>query len=763
MDTTEVFEPEAPPVAPEPEDLIPEELTKDVLAMVERYCRPEQSVRLGQMAFWRKLENYWNGRQFLFYDSVARDYRDARDSVDDPEAQSDPFTYAKHVNIYKAHGESWIAALSAGLPYVRFFPDNADSPEDNSTAKAFTNLSKLIQQHNRAERLFMKALYTLFNCGVVFAYNDNRSANEFGTIKVPQYEQGERTKRTTVCPSCGHMFGETEVQPGEPPPQPTQCPQCMQPVEPDFEDIPEPYEEVTGYEDKPKSREIIEVYSPLYVQIPHWVTKLRSTPYLRLDTEEPIAMVYEAYPEFASKISESYDSESRQRWARTNRQYRGQEVEGLVTRSRMWLRPWAYNILGLADNAEKIESLKQQFPDGLYVVIINDNLIVEVLNDNLDDHWTATESPFGEHLHGEPSGSQLIPVQDMVNELMNLTLENIEFSIPETFADPAVLDFDTYKNSEARPGMVYPAKAPSGQNLSSGFHEIKTATLSQEVANFANRLDQAGQFVLGTYPTIYGGSLEGGSGTAREYELSRQQALQRLSTSWVIVKSWWAQVMTKAVRSFVKNMQSEAEKMVVPQGSSFINVWIRKADLQGSVANIEPETSENFPISWSQRRDVIMQLMGMKDEHIGSILQHPANAAMIKDIIGLQDMYLPGDDDRNKQLEEISELLAAEPIPMGVNPETGQEEFQSSVSVDPDIDLHEVEAETCMAWLRSAVGTDARKTNPAGWMNVRSHMMEHQQIVQQRMMEAQMMAAMTQSQGQPPDNGGSSENSEGEL
>jgi len=72
---------------------------------------------------------------------------------------------------------------------------------------------------------------------------------------------------------------------------------------------------------------------------------------------------------------------------------------------------------------------------------------------------------------------------------------------------------------------------------------------------------------------------------------------------------------------------------------------------------------------------------------------------------------------------------------------TGQEQFQSSVPVDQDVDRHEVEAEICLSWLKSPVGMDTKENNPAAWMNVRAHYMEHNGIIQMQMMQQQQMAA----------------------
>jgi len=183
------------------------------------------------------------------------------------------------------------------------------------------------------------------------------------------------------------------------------------------------------------------------------------------------------------------------------------------------------------------------------------------------------------------------------------------------------------------------------------------------------------------------------------------------------------------------------EKFVKEQGQSFVNTWIRKAELQGKVGEIEPETSEAFPISWAQKRDVLLQLIQMQDPQIGAIFMHPENTSFVAELIGMEDLYIPGDDDRNKQLIEIAQLIQGQPTVMGIDPMTGQEQFQSSVPVDQDVDRHEVESEICLSWLKSPVGMDTKESNPAAWMNVRAHYMEHVAIVQMQMMQQQQAAA----------------------
>jgi hypothetical protein len=231
--------------------------------------------------------------------------------------------------------------------------------------------------------------------------------------------------------------------------------------------------------------------------------------------------------------------------------------------------------------------------------------------------------------------------------------------------------------------------------------------------------------------------MEGGGGTAREYEQSRSMALQRLNLCWLNVKMWWADVMSKSVRSFATNMKDD-EKYVEKKGNSFINVWIKRAEMQGKVGQVEPDVNEAFPISWSQKRDIIMNLVGMKNEMVDAVIGHPENSGLVASVIGFPELYIPGDDVRSKQLWEISVLIQGQPTPTGIPDPTnpGQEALQPTIPVQ-NWETHEIESETCKAWLMSEVGIDAKMNNPGGYMNVVAHMQMHDfQVAQAQAAEA---------------------------
>jgi hypothetical protein len=323
-----------------------------------------------------------------------------------------------------------------------------------------------------------------------------------------------------------------------------------------------------------------------------------------------------------------------------------------------------------------------------------------------------------------------MPIQEMRTDLTNITLETIKHGIPQTFANPDVLNFDQYNDQEIKPGMVTPATPPPGKSLSDGFYEVKTSSLSQEAKFFFEQVDADGQFVVGSFPSVYGGPQEGG-GTLGEYELSRNQALQRLNLTWGGVSLWWAMTMKRSTKLYAGAML-EDEKDVIRRQSSFINVWVRRAEMQGKVGRVEAESSEQLPISQAQKMALLFRLIELQNENLDQVIYSPENSEMVAEALGYPDIHIPDADQRAKQYEEIQELLAGQPIQLGMG------EFWPSVDIDPDIDDHGAHKDVLRSFLVGAVGRDAKKSNPPGYTNCLAHWKLHDQTEKQQAMEMAM-------------------------
>src|SRR5205809_6482654 len=111
--------------------LNPKQQTKDVKKFASNYEdyileilniieRENDDIRQDQIRMWKRNDEYWSGNQFIFYNSTIGDW----DSVTSSGVRSGSFDlgsderdstgplYDYVFNIYKAHGESIVAALT---------------------------------------------------------------------------------------------------------------------------------------------------------------------------------------------------------------------------------------------------------------------------------------------------------------------------------------------------------------------------------------------------------------------------------------------------------------------------------------------------------------------------------------------------------------------------------------------------------------------------------------------------------------------------
>lgn len=720
---------------------ISDELKTALKTVVEQFDKEEMSVRERQIRLWKKLEYYWSGFTRIWWSEVNHDWRiyDSSDSE-----QSD--YYDKQINVFRAYLESIIAALSSTVPPVRCKPDDANNVSDVTTARGGTKIAELVYDHINAELLWCKALFVYCTQGMIAAYNYTVESEKFGTVNVAQYEDVEEDVQTSYCPLCQMEFTpevlsesvgirlteQDEYDPrntleGDLSNQGVICPNCQSMVNPEIRSDKVLVNRLVGTTTKPKARQMIEVYGGLYVKIPNWARRQSDIPALGYCYETHYTNVLAKYGDELRKQMDGDDLDTRvlstggneayERWGRLSPQYWGEYPMETPTVRNWWLRPVAFEAIVDDDLREEA---KKKFPDGCKIVFVND-LYAECIPEALDDHWTITRNPLSEYVHFDPLGLLLTSVQDITTDLVSLTLQTIEHGIPQTFADPSVLDFDAYRQMEASPGSVIPAKPKGGKGLNDAFAQLKTATLSQEVLPFTEKINEMGQFVSGAMPSIWGGSEAGGSSrTAAQAQMSRNQSLQRLQTPWKMINVWWKEIFGKVIPAYMKNML-EDERIVKEVHNSFINETIKKSQLDGKLGSVSLESSDDLPQTWQQIKDTIMQLMATNNEGILQSIASVDNMPVLRRAIGLNDFIIPGEKDREKQFEEIQTLIQTEPISDGM-------QEMPSVMPEQDVDNHALEAEVCRSWLVGETGRIAKIENQAGYRNVLLHMQMHQMM-----------------------------------
>jgi hypothetical protein len=747
----------------------PSEKIQQLLKKVaDTFDMEDRAVRERQIRIWRRLKLYWNGFQNVYWSEVAHDWRIYDEQQFDNTDQS---YYDKPVNVYRAYLESIIAALSITVPAIKCYPDDADNPLDLDTAKAGDEISKLIYMHNNVIQLWLHALYIYCTEGMIACYSYPKEDEEYGTYETPDYEDAEELQY--VCPTCGspldaELFTNREIDEYMPEDDDvilhddilnkgmTLCPNCAAMLDPNMQPEHHVVQRLVGHTSHPKTRQCMEVYGGLYIKIPNYAKTQKDIPYLRFSYETHYSNVLERYGHLRDRLSggnkigptSSGIYDPYEAWGRLSTQYNGEYPINTTTVNNYWFRASAFNVL----NEEDAKILRAKYPDGCKYVKINE-CFAEAENESLDDCWTIAQNPLSDYLHFDPLGLFLTSIQDITNDLVSLTLQTIEHGIPQTFADPGVLNFDEYRQTEVLPGGVYPASPKSGKSVGDAFFITKTATLSGEILPFGNNIQSLGQLISGATPSIYGGQASEGSKTASEYAMSRANALQRLQTPWKMLTLWWKDIFGKVIPSYIKEIVEDEKLVEKDEQGNFVNRFIRKAELNGKIGKIELEASEQLPITWGQKKDIIMQFLQGGNPLILEALTSPENLPFIKEAVGLPEFVIPGEADRNKEYEEIQQLISSEPIQIPPDPmmmqaammgdpnaqmmmQQGPQEVPS-VEVDPDLDNHMIGSEIDRNWLIGDAGRLAKIENPQGYKNVLLHYKMHKQFLamQQAMMQ----------------------------
>jgi hypothetical protein len=692
---------------------LPQELKDCLKFLVDKYEKEDSWVRKQQIKLWKKNEEFWHGIQFVFWSESRQEWASPADykwfgEDEGREGVEGPF-YDFCINIYKAHGETVIAALGAQVPTVRFPPDDAEDDDDLLTSKTYSKISDLIQRHNQVRNLQLQSLFILWNQGLLAWYHAPKADKAFGMVNI------ENFKKQLTCSACGEsspVEDEEDLLDGL-----HACKDCGAPMEVSTV--------LDSFQESPKSRVIIDAFGGLHVKVPYWARKQGDFSYLIKSLDQPKPFLKSLHPHIADEIDNvEGDAQQYERMARTPSSFtsfsRADDNVDLATHRQIWLRPWALEGLPKEKEAEK-KKLQKMFPNGIYVAFIG-NTYAESRDEDMDKYWTVCKGGLSTYIHSDALGQSLIPLQESRNVLFNLTIETVEQGIGSTFADPDVLNFDVYSKHEARPGMVYPARAKPGQNLAGSFFEGGRATLSREVGPFQASIDKDAQFVSSAFTSLSGGPAEGKSRTLGEYQQSRTMALQRLSLAWTQFVIGWAKLMEKSVHLYVENMIDD-ERFTVPDPTSksnYVNVWIRKADMTGHVGEVEPEGADSFPISTPQKQALFFKLVELNNEFINAALFDVPNRRTIADLLSFPDLDIPGEDQRIKQAVEINDMLKGMPV-----------------NVDPLVDDNSIHIETCKYYLVGQMGLDLKKTNPQAYQMIQQHLQQHVQIDEQNQKQKQ--------------------------
>src|SRR3972149_9815697 len=88
--------------------------SKGISEIIRIFEQENRDWRFTKLREWKRQDLYWHNIQYVFWAENSSEFRDLDEEGDD--------TLTRVINVYRAHGESIIAALGATIPTVRFFP-----------------------------------------------------------------------------------------------------------------------------------------------------------------------------------------------------------------------------------------------------------------------------------------------------------------------------------------------------------------------------------------------------------------------------------------------------------------------------------------------------------------------------------------------------------------------------------------------------------------------------------------------------------------
>lgn len=473
---------------------------------------------------------------------------------------------------------------------------------------------------------------------------------------------------------------------------------------------------------------------------------LKNCELVELEDEYPIVQMKRDYPDARKKINsgngDSYERNSRiavKRHAGTDTSIdvtTGDDAYSLATKTWSYMRPEFFEHFEEADRVQ----LQEMFPDG-FCLVRNGDVYLESYPCAMDADLDVILPLPGDGMSRPSIGKTTMALQDSANTGQNLIEEIFDHGLPTTYYDTKT-DIDGLNKQREMPGASRKATGLQGQPLSSAFFQTTPVDPPQQLINYIENLKgPQAQFTSGQQPALFGADMADQK-TASGYAQARSMALGQMAIVWKPYTAWYSRENTRAIKISANDTQEIATTLPpMRKGGKPEAVKISPADLQG--ISFTNESDENFPETWTEKSNKVMQLLQQGGDVADWILeQEPDNLYLLKQYIGMEDIVIPGEDLRNNVLADIAQMenMVPEPdvtqMPEQTFPGVGQPPQQiaevSPIQIDAefmDDGDYEVGWKTVKHWIQSPVGQEAKATNPQWFNNVRLYGLQYKQKV----------------------------------
>ncbi len=678
----------------------------------------------------------------------------------------------RDVNLYLGYEKSFRSSFCQNSANVNFGPRDPKNPLHQPAADKANDYRRFIEKFN-PPNVFQDEVGRLL-------WTDGRAVTlvEF-VFDGEQFGWAEEEEEEETLEAQSHEddseVSDSEVSDSEMP-------------EPEGSDSGGNEEQAKGR--KAKGQEVIHVGGVLEWKVPLSIKNPMQWPYAIYSIEKDIATAKAENPKVEEKIRSGGGPTGLDQYARLARiavsQAAGKftggglTLEYLVTEDNAFFRPAFFTEVGTGGNDPDREELLKLFPDGCRVRFIGDVFC---------GAWNVS---FARHVKAMPAlrmsgwsvpgyGQPAIDPCETYNDLFSMGENAFKFCIPATIFRNGVLDLDAITEQQSQYGAHYEANAGVNETLPFA-DNFFTEPPAQVPATMPEMMQEIQgpllQFLTSQLAPLFGGSDEHNE-TAKGISILREAALGLMTLVWRPFCQFYGETMQAAIECGahyrLENGETKCSTLVDVPGKKGQQepVEIELEDLEGNFV-LCPVVDANFPESYTQKVNRFSQVFSMAGTNpvVARWFAHPDNQALALEYSGL-DLVDPVKDARDKQVQEIADLLESEPIPptpeqvqaavqqqiaqiaqmaelssilgsqppgmvagpdggipatgltpelvqqlmVKLTPQITQQLTRSSVPVDPECDNHVVEGEECLRFINSPAGQKAKRNKnhqPAG-------------------------------------------------
>lgn len=685
----------------EPKNVKPEDVLKSLQGLYMEAIRDRTRADRDQVVREvRRADLFYRGVQYLAAINLgdgrtgwvdASQAYDLFRNVNDAAVDGGPDVTDYNLNFFKGDVDKFVAVAMKQSIQHKAKPI-ADSYKDRAESKlrvadqVSDYLDTLWDIPDKRER----ALYGLALYGPVFLYTPFISDARLGKTQSTVYSHKvvERPAQWS-CVECGESFekGEEELGPqGE-----LLCPHCKallapEALTPGVQDIEleeQTVETINGTTQ-------LHITNYLTTWVPKGCTGPEDAPWWMYEYEAPEGHINRLLSQVSDRKIQGEVGNNLAAWVRnrvmTPSGIAPQPMRAMTTVRRVWFTPGMYWELKESCACER-SWLEENFPRGCMLLMLNDEPIA-MEHEAITDCWAIVNPQSKDFiLNQQPIFYPYLEAQEIVNSILNMMEGIIATSAPVTAYRSDIIDPEVVNTLTRSYRSMIPIKGdPRG-----AMYDMPVSQPSAVAQGFIQFLISLVREIVGISPTMWGA---GNFNTAREATLAAEQSLQVFHPIFMKVAKGFAQAKYNAAL-----LLAEFSGGVLPMRDGRTQPLILEDVDMLLEGGWKFDFDPTLAVSSAARRDTLRELMNNPAAVEMTGLNHPFNIRNAQEVLGLNGMFVPGEDELKFVQEQFDRVLKGEAVPL---PPTNIVNPQFAVQV-------------CKATLLSEKGRQLYMADPQGW------------------------------------------------